>query len=235
MNTFYSTTQARRVVAAGRIAYEYTVPSADFDRFAGLAALAAAVAGLLFSITFVITVDDGSRLMEGLNEALLLLGGVLSTPVLTALYLRLREVDLGFALWGLLLGLAGGIASAIHGGWDLVNVIENPPFLPSTPNPVDPRGLATFGLTAIAVGTLSWLILRSGFFPRRLGQLGLVAAVLLAYVYLGRLLVFGSDDPPLLVGAVLLGFVVNPLWYAWVGLLLWRGAAGRNPELVETR
>jgi hypothetical protein len=42
-------------------------------------------------------------------------------------------------------------------------------------------------------------------------------------IYFGRLVIFNPKSPGLLTVALLTGFVVNPAWYAWLGLELWRG------------
>jgi hypothetical protein len=104
-------------------------------------------------------------------------------------------------------------------------VINQPTITFSLPNPVDPRGLLTFGVTAIAVGLIAWMILRSGAFPRRLAYVGFAASFLLVVIYVGRLTILDPESPVLLVAALLAGFVVNPIWYVWLGLELRRGAS----------
>jgi hypothetical protein len=104
--------------------------------------------------------------------------------------------------------------------------VVNPPTVTfSLPNPIDPRGLLTFGVTAIALAVIAWLILRSGAFPRRLAFVGFAAALLLVVIYIGRLTVLDPESPVLLVAALLAGFVVNPIWYVWLGVELRRGAS----------
>ena len=57
-------------------------------------------------------------------------------------------------------------------------------------------------------------------------------AALLVIIYLARLIIL-SPASPLLLGPVLLaGFVVNPLWYIWLGVTLWRGS-GRSVEAAQ--
>jgi hypothetical protein len=46
-------------------------------------------------------------------------------------------------------------------------------------------------------------------------------------IYLGRLIVFDATNPLLLGPAALEGFIVNPLWYIWLGLTFWRSAPER--------
>lgn len=48
----------------------------------------------------------------------------------------------------------------------------------------------TFAVSGLAFLLVGWLVRRGGFFPRRLGDLSLVAGFLLLLVYLGRLVIF---------------------------------------------
>jgi hypothetical protein len=98
-----------------------------------------------------------------------------------------------------------------------------PPTLPTEiPNPVDPRGLLTFGVAGVATLVFAFLIRRGGGLSRGLGLLGMAAGGLLVLIYLGRLTLFDPNDPALLAAAVLAGFVVNPAWYIWLGISLRR-------------
>jgi hypothetical protein len=199
----------------------------EFDRFAGACAIAIGAGSVAYAITFVTVLrGSSSRTVAGANALFLLLGGLLSTVVLVAIYRRVLPTNPSFALWALLLGVVGAAGAAIHGGFDLAFAVKPPPSGTRGvfANPVDPRGLLTFGVTAIGTFVLSWLIVRSGAFPRRLGQLGYLAAALLVLLYLGRLIILNPKNPLLLVTAVLSGFVVNPIWYVWLGMELRRDA-----------
>jgi hypothetical protein len=144
---------------------------------------------------------------------------------MAALYRRLRDVDAGFALVGFMFGFAGALGSTIHGAYDLANVLHPPTALPGDlPSAVDPRGVLTFGLSGLAVLVIARLMSRGGGFPERLALLGYVSGVLLVLIYLGRLVVLDPASPLLLGPAALEGFIVNPIWYVWVGMTLWRGA-----------
>jgi hypothetical protein len=83
--------------------------------------------------------------------AFLLAGGLLALPVLLALYDLLRDRDPGLALLATLLGVAGALGAAIHGGYDLANAINPPNATLDLPNQVDPRGLLTFGFGGLAL------------------------------------------------------------------------------------
>jgi hypothetical protein len=74
----------------------------------------------------------------------------------------------------------------------------------------------------IALFVIAWLMTRGGAFPKGLGYLGYLLAVLRVVLYLGRLIVLDAADPVILGPALLAGFVVNPIWYIWLGLVLWR-------------
>src|SRR5437763_16997980 len=99
-------------MVTGTMANESATPrseAASFEAFAGISAGAVGALGLLYSVAFVVLKQPA------LYSVFELAGGVLTTVVLVALYRRLRQSDDGFALWGVLLGLAAAIGSAVHG------------------------------------------------------------------------------------------------------------------------
>ena len=192
------------------------MPSPCFDRIASLCALLAGLGSLVYALAFFVLGNSG------LSALLLLLVGLLSASALVAVYLRLRETEAAFALWAFLLSLTGALGAAIHGGDDLALALHPLPAALALPNPIDPRGLLSLGVTGLGVGLLAWLMVRGGAFSPRLGYLGLVSADLLLIVYLARLIVVDATSPVVVVPAVLSGFVVNPAWYIWLGLELWR-------------
>jgi hypothetical protein len=199
-----------------------------FERFAGACAVVVGIGALAYAIVFAIIVAaEPPTWVVGLWFFLLMVGGLLSIPVMVALYQRLRQTDAGFAMLALLLGLAGAVGSAVHGGYDLANVIRPVQGAPPSelPNPIDPRGLLTFGFLALALLVVSWLIVHGGRLPRGLGSLGYVSAVLLLVIFLGRLIAFDPTNPILLVAALLAGLVVNPTWWIWLGTSLLRSSA----------
>jgi hypothetical protein len=194
-----------------------------FEQFAAYCALAAAVAGFGYSTAFCIYLNDSSRGSAYASSLLLLTGALLSTAVFTGLYGRLRETDASFALWAFVLALAGALGAALHGAYDLAN-LANPPEADTTglPSASDPRGFGTFALSGLALAVTGWLILRGGRLPRALGYMAFLAAALLVYVYVGRLTILDPKSPAILPFAVISGFLVNPLWYAWLGVSLLR-------------
>jgi hypothetical protein len=198
-----------------------------FERFAGWCAVLTAVAGVVFTVAFAAYVQDGHRSAQWVSAVMLLAGGLLTVPVVAALYATLAGAEPQFALLGLVLGLTGALGAAIHGGFD-VAVLANPPSGqgPDLPNQVDPRGLLTFAVTGLALLMFGWLITRTGGLPRSLGRLAIAGAVLLVVVYLGRLIVLNPKTNLIRVAALVSGLVVLPAFYAMLGrTLLRRGPA----------
>jgi hypothetical protein len=205
-------------------------PSRAYSTFSGTCAVLAGVAGFLYALAFIglVLTETAPELGFGLASLLLLVGSLLAAAGLTALYPHLRAVDAGFAMPALVLGVAGTIGAAVHGGFDLANVLHAPSgpaneAMTGLPNYVDPRGLLTFGATGLGLLMASWLIVRSAVFPTRLGYLGYLAGVLLLLVYLGRLVILTPTNPLIAAPAALFGFIVNPAWFIWLGLVLRRG------------
>jgi hypothetical protein len=192
----------------------------DLDGLAGTLAFAVAGAGVFYSVSFVGTLVTASRATDGIAAFFLLLTGLATTGVVVALYGRLKGVAPGLALWGMVLALSGALGAVVHGGYDLANAV-NPPERPlDLPSAVDPRGLLTFGLSAIAVAIFARLMASHPGFPHRLVALGFLLAALLAALYLARLFILDPRNPVLLAVAGLTGLIVNPAWYALLGVVL---------------
>jgi hypothetical protein len=79
----------------------------------------------------------------------------------------------------------------------------------------------TFLIGGIGLFVIAWLIGRNERFPKMLSYLGYLAAVLLIILYLGRLIIYTPTNPVILIPALLSGFLVNPIWYIWLGISLW--------------
>lgn len=191
----------------------------SFEKFAGWSAILAGLSGFLYSISFIVLRN------ELLSALFLLLGGLFSTAPLTALYQHVRETESGFALLGFVLSLSAALGSAIHGGYNLANAIHPPTSnIAGLPSAIDPRGLLTFGVAGLGLFILSWLVTEELSFPNGLAYLGYLSAILMIVLYLGRLIILDATSLAIVVPALLEGFIVNPLWYVWLG----RTLAGRQ-------
>ncbi len=183
-----------------------------FKKDSYLSAYLAGIAWLLYAYYFVIARD----LL--LSSLFLTLGGLLATKVFIALYKMLKDKDEGFALIIMVLGVAGALGTMIHGGYDLANVINPPVGMNATlPSQIDPRGLMAFGLTGLAVLKSGWLMGKDSKFSKNLSYLSLLSGVLLLVIYLNRLVVLDPSSPILKYSILIEGFVVNPIWYLWLG------------------
>jgi hypothetical protein len=202
--------------------------TADYDRLAGTAAILAGIGGFVYSIAFIGGVVLGAAPGAGLfvASAALLVGGILTAIVVVAIHARVSGLAPQLAGLGVALALIGALGASVHGGYDLANVIHPPVSdvlaVNEVPNPIDPRGLLTFGVAGLGLLILAWLLRRSATVPTGLATLGIVVGALLLIVYLGRLIVLTPTNPLVAGPAALVGFVLSPAFYVWLGLSLRR-------------
>jgi hypothetical protein len=207
-------------------------PSADrgsesrLEHWAGLAAIAAGIGGIVYAVAFLGGVVLGANPALGMLVAsiALMLGGVLSLVVLVAVYRRVSAVSHGIALIGLALALMGSFGAVVHGGYDLANVL-NPPAADvitdaGLPSPVDPRGLLTFGVSGLGLLVLAAEARRSRALSRRVSNLGVLLGLMLVIVYLGRLIVLVPTNLLVAVPAAFTGVILAPVFYILLGLEL---------------
>src|SRR5207302_5423969 len=141
------------------------VKSSSFDIFAGWCAVLAGIVALLYAIAFVVVRQLAPDAGAVLSSVFLALGGILGTVALTALWARFREVAPELALWAYVMGFAGAMGSAVHGGFDLADAIH-PSAIVATwargdvPSEIDPRGFLAFLAGGLALLAFSWLIVR---------------------------------------------------------------------------
>lgn len=202
-----------------------------YERFAGAAAIAAGIGGLIYSIAFIggVVLKGAVDAGTAISSAALLVGGFLTAIVAVALFGRGLAYGRLAATIGLGLAVAGSLGGAIHGGYDLANVIHKPltDVLAANelPNPVDPRGLLTFGAAGIGLFILVRQMRRAGHLCDWRGILGLVVGALLVVIYLGRLIILSPTNPLVAGIAGLTGFILSPVFYVAVGFWL-RGGTG---------
>jgi hypothetical protein len=202
----------------------------SFQRFAGWSALAAAVAGLTFTVAFSIVVREGDRWAKWVSAVALTTGGLATLPVIVALYAVMRDREPEFAFLGTLLGAVGALATATHGAFDVAGLSKTvKPDLSDVPSFVDPRGFTTFGITGLALLVFGVLGLRVGGLDRTVARLAVFAAVLLAVLYVGRLTLLNPETNVIKATALFSGLLVNPAFFVLFArsLLQPRGAAAR--------
>jgi hypothetical protein len=207
---------------------EYTDMTTMYRRFASICAIGAALLGVLFTVSFAAYVREGYHWAHWTSAIALTAGGIVTIPVVLALYERLRDPEQQLAVLASIVGLAGALGAAVHGAYDVAVLAKPAGKASAFPSQVDPRGFATFALTALALGLFGWLALRGGQLPRLVAQLALAAATLLVVVYFGRLIALDPNTNVIKVAALAVGLVVSPAFYLGVARSLARDAAPGN-------
>jgi hypothetical protein len=196
-----------------------------FERLAGLASFLVVVGAVLYSIFFIWVVEGGGSNVQAIWFFLLMLGGLGTVPVLVALYVRLRETDAGLALTAFLLGLGAALGAVLHGSFNLGAEVS-----PPEPASLGQEDVARGALRYLVLGLFflltAWLIQEGRTLPMGLAYLGYLGGAILIFIYIGRLFDFITpDDYVSLIPPIVYGFAVHPLWYLWLGWILWRGEA----------
>lgn len=195
----------------------------SFEKLAGICAILAGVVHFLYALAFVVISRSAPETGTFLSALFLLLGGLLSLTAMNGAYQRLKYSEAAFAMYALLLTSLGTLGAAIHGGYDLANILTPAAQANADlPSQIDPRGLLTFGVMGLGLLVVAWLMSRSEQFPTSLAYVGYALAILFIIIYLARLIILDPGNPILLWPVLLAGFVVQPAWYIWLGLSLQR-------------
>lgn len=204
----------------------------SYDRFGGLSAMVVGALSVLYAIFFLVITPRAEATGALGSWIILAISGIFSSAAFVALYLRLRPASEGFALWGLVLGLFSSFATLAHGAWQALVLatlagadqsqraaIE---LVRMVPSPVDPAGVATFGVIGLASLVTGMIIIVGGRLPRALGYLAVVNAVLLVTLYFAT--TAGAQTLILLSGG-LTSVIVGPIYWLWLGRELRRDTA----------
>ena len=116
--------------------------------------------------------------------------GCLCCRCSSRIYQRVRAVDDGFAIVGLVVAAAAALGSVLHGAHDIA-VFANPEVATGNadyPNFTDPRGFSTFALFGLGMLVLA-VLCRAARFSRPIPFVGAVTGVLAVIVYIGRVTV----------------------------------------------
>ncbi len=84
-------------------------------------------------------------------------------------------------------------------------------------------------MAGLAVVVLSWLILRGAVLTRSVAYLGLLSGVLLIALYLAYMVILNATNPVVLALILVTG-LLNPIWYLWIGWLLWQRQATTSAQ-----
>ena len=196
----------------------------SYARFGGLSAMMVGALSILYAVFYLIIAPRAEAVGTLGSWIILAVSGIFSSAAFVALYLRLRPASEGFALWGLVLGLFSSFATLAHGAWQaLVLTTLNSAsqsqrvaieLVRMVPSPVDPAGVATFGVIGLASLVTGMIIIVSGRLPRTLGYLAVANAVLLVTLYFAT--AAGAQTLILLSGG-LTSVIVGPIFWIWLG------------------
>jgi hypothetical protein len=203
-----------------------------FETVAGIAAMVTGICVFCYAISLVIlavSLHVGIGALR-LASIFLIFGSLASTLVWVAIYARLRETDAAFALWALIVGIVGHFGSVAYGGYDLAASVTNgqQPTIGRIIDQASPQGLFTFGVVGLSLFVIAWMIERGGTFPRPLGYVGYVFALLSIYIYPARVILQQLNNPALAGPIILIGFIVGPLFYIWLGVTLLNRTVGER-------
>lgn len=221
----------------------------SFVRFGGLAGILLAVTSWVAVVEYYALVPAAQRAPIADREAfarslgadptgLVLFNGLLALTALWALfgtvatYHRVRRAGQAWAAFATLVGAIAAAGWFVAGIYDLANAklvstyaaASSPGLdqalrdLADGPSPVNPLGATTFALTAVWFLIVALLMPRAGL-PRPLALLGFVAAGDLAAGFIASLA--GADQLAILA-RIVAGAVGGPLFWLWLGILLWR-------------
>ena len=193
----------------------------NFDRTASWMAYLSAAVALAYSLSFGYYVREGDRWAQYTSSGLLIAGGLVGLPVLVAIYLRVRHVDEGFAIVGLVVAAAAALGTVLHGAHDVAAFAHPEKVTTSAdyPNFTDPRGFSTFALFGLGMIVLAAMTRGAGF-AKPIPAVGAISGVLAVIVYIGRVTVLDPKRWWVAIAAVGAGVVGVPLWNVLVGRAL---------------
>lgn len=202
----------------------------SFNRLTGVFAILLGIGSIVYAVLFLIVGKEQGDFGKTGSWIVLAINGLFASAAYVALYLRTRRAAEGFALWGLLLGLAQSAGTMANGVFQatLGTAVQNgDPFARGALSQVDPKGLATFMIFGVCSLIFGWIITQSEVMPKRLGYVGIFNAILLTLLFIGN--VFNSV--PLILGpGGLTALVVTPVWWIWVGRELMKANEGAAHE-----
>jgi hypothetical protein len=185
----------------------------SFGRFGGNSAIIVGILSLLYAVFYLVIARQAAYIGSLGSWLILAASGVFSSAAFVALYQRVHSADEGYSLWALLLGVMASFATLVHGVYE-AQLLTSTGSSPQMASEVDPAGVATFFITGLVAWVFGRLILRSGALPRRLGQLGMINAVLLVVLFFAT---FTGSQTLILLSGGLTSVIVGPIWWIWLG------------------
>ena len=228
------------------------VTNDGFRRTGALGAFVLAASSVLYAVAFLIITPpeqregDIPRFFESFKDdstgrqlanIFFITGGLAGSFAVVALADRLRHVSTSWARWLAMTGVFGNLAGMTYGVWNIARLNElaelwdTPAYQPAVevvfrqPPPVDPLGQFRFAGGDVAALLFGLMILRARDLPDALGWLGGALGVDTLVLFAMSLLDVG---PAVLVTGGLASLILLPVFWVWVGLVLWRAGPDEN-------
>ena len=184
----------------------------------GICAIIVGFLSIAYAVFYLLVSRSAPVLGMAVSWIVLAASGLFSSAVYVALHEELKEINGGFALWSVLLGVAASMATLVHGGYEAI-LMNSGTAVAQAPSQVDPGGLMTFFVTGLVVFVFSYLMVHSRVFPRGLGTLGMVNAVVLVILFIATV---SQVQTLILVSGGLTSVILGPIWWIWLGRWLLR-------------
>jgi len=164
------------------------------------------------------------------------LGAVFALAVIPAVSEKVRNLNEGWVRWTSSLATLGFAVTILDNYWAIImtprlaiayqtgdQALRAALTVPGAPQMIDIQGWLGYGAVGLWVLVISLLALRGNVFPRLLAYLGVVIAI--AYFLIVVTMIFPDIRGLILIIAGIGGIVLAPLWYGWIGLILYRNAS----------
>jgi hypothetical protein len=208
----------------------------------GISYLVIGVTELLLSpeLTIQNSAQNAFLLFES-NQAVLLtqywamaVGAVCALAVIPAVFEKVCHVNEGWVRWTSTLARLGFAVTLLDNYWAIVmtgaratayrtgnQAVRMALTVPGAPQFIDVQGWLGYGAVGIWVLVVSLFALSGAVWPRLLAYVGIACAI--AYF-----VVVASMALPVLSGLILVvaglgGVILGPIWYIWLGLILYLG------------
>jgi len=179
----------------------------------GICAIIVGILSILYAVFYLLVTRSAPALGLEVSWIVLAASGLFTSAAFVGLFEELKTTHHGFALWSVLLGVAASLATLVHGGYEALATAGGAP-ASQLPSQVDPAGLMAFFVTGLAVFGFSYLVVHSQVFPRGLGTLGMVNAVVLVILFIASA---GKVQTLILISGGLTSVILGPIWWIWLG------------------
>ena len=164
------------------------------------------------------------------------LGAVFALAVIPAVSEKVRNLGEGWVRWTSTLATLGFAVTILDNYWAIVmtprlaityqtgdQALRSALTAPGAAQFIDIQGWLGYGAVGLWVLVISLLALRGNVLPRLLAYLGVAVAI--AYFLVVVTMVFPDVRGIILIIAALGGILLAPLWYGWMGLVLYRNSS----------